>query len=180
MASPDPQDGLISYQFRFFRSLSGGCAFAVAWLFPWNMKKKVLFICVHNSARSQMAEAFLNQMCCTDFVAQSAGIEPGALNPYVVAAMKELGYDLSRNKTKRAADFIGQPFDYVITVCDAASAARCPVFPGVNQLHWSFPDPSAFHGTPEQKLAKAREVRDAIQLKITAWCSAYCPSKEKR
>src|SRR5262245_21954322 len=106
------------------------------------MKKQVLFVCIHNSARSQMAEAFLNHLCSHDFRAQSAGVEPGQMNPVVVSAMKEIGFDLSGNQTKCAADFVGEPFDYVITVCDEASAGRCPVFPGRTQrLHWGFPDP---------------------------------------
>src|SRR6185369_3558449 len=110
------------------------------------MKKKVLFVCIHNSARSQMAEAFLNEICGTEFEAQSAGIEPGNLNPIVVEAMREIGIDISGNKTKAVFDFVrsGSTFNYVITVCDETSAERCPIFPGVTtRLHWSFPDPSA-------------------------------------
>ncbi len=136
------------------------------------MKKKILFVCIHNSARSQMAEAFLNQICGTEFEAQSAGIEPGRLNPIVVAAMQEIGIDISRNQTKAVADFLRQPFDYVVTVCDETSAERCPVFPGETQrLHWGFPDPSAFQ---EDKLVRTREVRDAIKAKIEEWCAEVC------
>ena len=137
------------------------------------MKQKVLFICVHNSARSQMAEALLKQLCGDQFEAQSAGLEPGKLNPIVVEAMREIGIDISGNKTKAVGDFIrsGTTFAYVITVCDETSAERCPIFPGVSaRLHWSFPDPSSFQGTPEAKLAKTREVRDAIQQQIERWC----------
>ena len=104
------------------------------------MKKNVLFVCIHNSARSQMAEAFLNQMCGDEFQAQSAGIEPGRLNPIVVEAMREIGVDISGNKTKSVADMLqsGQVFAYVVTVCDETSAERCPVFPGgTTRLHWS-------------------------------------------
>jgi len=140
-------------------------------------KKSVLFVCIHNSARSQMAEAFLNQICGAEFEAHSAGIEPGKLNPIVVEAMREVGVDISGNQTKAVFDFIktGQMFAYVITVCDEASAERCPIFPGVTtRLHWGFPDPSGFQGTPEERLAKTREVRDAIRQKIEGWCAEVC------
>jgi arsenate reductase (thioredoxin) len=143
-------------------------------------KKKVLFICIHNSARSQMAEAFLNQICGSEFEAQSAGLEPGKLNPIVVEAMGELGIDISRNPTKAVFDFVksGQSFAYVITVCDEASAERCPIFPGVTtRLHWGFPDPSSFPGTHEERLACTRKVRDAIKAKIEAWCDEVCATK---
>jgi arsenate reductase len=140
-------------------------------------KKKVLFVCIHNSARSQMAEAFLNDACPDHFSAQSAGIEPGKLNPIVVQVMQEVGIDISQNPTKSVAGFIqrADPFDYVITVCDETSAERCPVFPGqTTRLHWGFPDPSSFAGTPEEKMARTREVRDTIKSKIDAWCSEMC------
>ena len=142
-----------------------------------NMKAKILFICIHNSARSQMAEAFMNQLCGGEFEAHSAGLEPGKLNPLVVEAMREIGMDISGNKTKAVSDYIGsgQAFAHVITVCDETSAERCPIFPGVTKrLHWGFPDPSAFAGTPEEKMAKVREVRDAIKRKIEAWCAETC------
>jgi arsenate reductase (thioredoxin) len=140
-------------------------------------KKKVLFVCVHNSARSQMAEAFLNQMCGEEFEAHSAGLEPGKLNPIVVEAMLEAGVDISGNQTKAVFDYIksGQMFAYVITVCDEASAERCPIFSGVTtRLHWSFPDPSKFQGSHEEKLAETRGVRDAIKHKIELWCAEVC------
>jgi arsenate reductase (thioredoxin) len=139
------------------------------------MKKKVLFICVHNSARSQMAEAFLNQICGDKFEAHSAGLESGKLNPTVVEAMKEVGIDISGNQTKSVFDMIksGQMFTYVVTVCDEANAERCPIFVGTTKrLHWSFPDPSALQGA--EKLAKTREVRDAIKEKIRQWCAEVC------
>ena len=138
------------------------------------VKKKVLFVCIHNSARSQMAEAFLNDTRPDQFHAQSAGIEPGKLNPVVVQAMQEVGIDISRNKTKSVAEFIerGEWFDYVITVCDETSAERCPIFPGnATRLHWGFPDPSSFTGTPEEKLARTREVRNSIEACIDLWCT---------
>jgi arsenate reductase (thioredoxin) len=146
------------------------------------MKKKVLFVCIHNSARSQMAEAFLNQMCGEEFEAHSAGIEPGKLNPIVVEAMQEVGIDISGNQTKAVFDFIksGEKFFYVVTVCDEASAERCPIFPGVTtRLHWSFPDPSKFQGTHEEKLEQTREVRDAIRHQIEKWCEEACGLSSK-
>ena len=91
--------------------------------------------------------------------------------------MRESGVDISRNTTKAVADFIqrGEPFDFVITVCDETSAERCPVFPGqTTRLHWGFPDPSAFTGTPEEKLARTREVRDTIKARVELWCVEMC------
>ena len=141
------------------------------------MKMKVLFVCIHNSARSQMAEAFLNKVCPEQFSAQSAGIEPGRLNPVVVQAMQETGLDIAQNKTKAVFDFLrrGEHFHYIITVCDETSAERCPIFPGVaKRLPWGFPDPSAATGTDEEKLVEARRVRDLIKAKIEVWCSETC------
>jgi arsenate reductase len=140
-------------------------------------KKKVLFVCIHNSARSQMAEAFLNQLCGGEFEAHSAGLEPGTLNPIVVDAMREIGIDISQNKTKAVFDFVksGEGFAYVITVCDEASAERCPIFPGVTtRLHWSFPDPSAAAGSREEKLVQTRVIRDVIQKQVKTWCAEMC------
>jgi arsenate reductase len=141
------------------------------------VKQKVLFVCIHNSARSQMAEAFVNRFCSDCFEAQSAGIEPGKLNPVVVEAMKEVGIDISGNPTKSCAEMIarGTKFDYVVTVCDETSAERCPVFPGGGRrMHWSFPDPSGFQGEPAAKLAFTRAVRDQIKAKIEEWCAQTC------
>lgn len=140
-------------------------------------KTKALFVCIHNSARSQMAESFLNHHCSQRFEAHSAGIEPGKLNPIVVEAMKDRGIDISGNATKSVFDILksGMLFEYVITVCDETSAERCPVFPGVTQrLHWGFPDPSAIQGSPEVKLAKTKEIRDTIEQKIAQWCKTMC------
>lgn len=134
-----------------------------------NRKLKVLFICVHNSARSQMAEALLNHLGGDEFEALSAGLEPGELNPLAVEVLREMGLDISGKKTQGVFDLYksGQFFPYVITVCDETTAERCPIFPGVTRrLHWSFPDPSGFAGSKEEKLAKTREVRDAIEAKI--------------
>src|SRR3989449_5387220 len=142
-------------------------------------KKRVLFICIHNSARSQMAEAFLNEICGEQFEAHSAGLEPGKLNPIVVEAMQEIGIDISGNQTKAVFDMLksGKTFAYVVTVCDETSAERCPIFPGVTtRLHWSFPDPSALQGTHDEKLARTREIRDAIKAKVEEWCAQMCPA----
>lgn len=135
-------------------------------------KIKVLFVCVHNSARSQMAEAFLNIMGDGEFEAESAGLEPGTLNPVVIEAMREIGIDISKNKTKSVFGLFkkGKLFHYVITVCDETSAERCPVFPGiVKRLHWSFEDPSAFKGSHEERLERTRRVRDKIKAMIKDW-----------
>jgi arsenate reductase len=143
------------------------------------MNDKILFICVHNSARSQMAEAFLNQDCGGVFEAHSAGLEPGVLNSIVVEAMRELGIDISANQTKSVDDMLksGMKFAHVITVCDETSAERCPIFPGSSKrLNWSFPDPSRFHGTREEKLAQTRQVRDMIEQKVKQWCDEICPA----
>ncbi len=132
-------------------------------------KIRVLFLCVHNSARSQMAEAFLNTHAGDRFEAMSAGLQPGTLNPNVVEVMKEAGIDISQNRTKSASDLYRQNllFAYVITVCDAEAADRCPVFPGVTtRLHWPLPDPSAFTGTHEEVLARTRAVRDQVEQKV--------------
>jgi len=135
-------------------------------------RKRVLFICVHNSARSQMAEAFLKQMANDRFEVESAGLEPGKLNPVVVEAMKEVGIDISENKTKSVFDFYkqGKQYDYVITVCDESQSGACPMFPGRGErIHWGFDDPSGFQGAAEEKMEKTREVRDKIKFRIAEW-----------
>jgi arsenate reductase len=136
-------------------------------------KLKVLFVCVHNSARSQMAEAFLKALGGDRFDAVSAGFEPGVINPLVVEVMKEVGIDISQNKTKSVFDLYkkGELFSYVIAVCDAASAQTCPFLPGLllRRLNWSFDDPSTFAGSMDEKLEQTRKVRDAIKAKITEW-----------
>lgn len=135
-------------------------------------KIKVLFVCIHNSARSQMAEAFLNNFYGFRFYAESAGLEPGILNPIVVDVMKEISIDISNNKTKSVFDYYkqGKMFNYVITVCDETAAEKCPVFPGiVKRLNWSFPDPSALQGNYDEKLEGTRKIRDQIKEKIKNW-----------
>jgi arsenate reductase len=132
-------------------------------------KIKVLFVCIHNSARSQIAEALLKKIAGERFDAFSAGLEPGTLNPLAVEVMHELGADISANQTKSVFDFFtsGTLFDYVITVCDGASAEKCPIFPGITKrIHWSFEDPSALEGDHEAKLAAARKIRDEIQAAV--------------
>ncbi len=146
------------------------------------MKKRVLFICIHNSARSQMAEAWLNEICGEHFEAQSAGLEPGTLNPIVVEAMSEVGINLSRKATQAVFDVwkSGQLFAYVITVCDETSAEKCPIFPGpATRLHWGFRDPSALAGTPAEKLASVCEIRDEIRARIEAWCEEVCAAAQR-
>ena len=135
-------------------------------------KQKVLFVCIHNSARSQMAEAYLNKLGGDYFIAESSGLEPGTLNPLVVEALKEDGIDISNNKTKSVFDFFkqGKMFSYVITVCDEASAERCPVFPGVSKkIHWSFRDPARLEGSPDEKIAETKIIRDQIKRRIKDW-----------
>lgn len=134
------------------------------------MKKiTLLFVCIHNSARSQMAEAFLNQLASDRFEAASAGLEKGTLNPLAVRVMAEVGIDISGNQTKSVFDFheSGRRFNYVITVCDAANAASCPVFPGSNNtLHWFFDDPSSLTGSEEKKLEGTRMIRNEIESQV--------------
>ena len=135
-------------------------------------KKRVLFVCIHNSARSQMAEAWFNELCGDDYKADSAGIEPGTLNPLVVKAMQEVDIDISQNQTNAVMDYVksGDLFSYVITVCDETSAERCPIFPGATKrLHWSFPDPSALQGTEQEKLVEIRKIRDTIKSQVADW-----------
>ncbi len=136
-------------------------------------KIKVLFVCVHNIARSQMAEAFLNHFAGDRFLAQSAGLDPKeTVNPLVVEIMREGGIDISAQRPKSVFDFYkqGALFDYVITVCDETSAEQCPVFPGIaKRLHWSFADPSALTGTREEKLVALRRIRDEIRQAIQAF-----------
>jgi arsenate reductase (thioredoxin) len=135
-------------------------------------KKRVLFLCIHNSARSQMAAAFLQQLAGDRFEVESAGIEPGSLNPLAVAAMRDAGIDISRNETHSVFELFeaGRRFDYVISVCDAASAERCPIFPGAaTRLNWSFEDPSTFTGSDLECLERTIGVRDQIRAKVEHW-----------
>lgn len=120
-----------------------------------------------------MAEAWLNHLCGASFTAESAGLEPGTLNPLVVEAMQEVGIDISKKKTQAVFDVFksGKLFSHVVTVCDETSAERCPIFPGIaKRMHWSFPDPSALTGTHTEKMAGVRTIRDAVRTKIEQWC----------
>src|ERR1019366_3911800 len=141
-------------------------------------KKKILFLCVHNSARSQMAAAFLNRMCGDEFEAESAGTETPGVNPLAIEVMKEMGIDISGNKTRHVFDVFksGKLFAYAITVCDEA-AERCPIFPRAKMLHWNFSDPSTFIGTYSERVNQTRAVRDAIAKKIEEWCTIECQLK---
>jgi arsenate reductase (thioredoxin) len=141
------------------------------------MKKKVLFICVHNSARSQMAAALLNRRCGEFFEAESAGLEPGQLNPMAVEVLSEIGIDISGNKTQPVFEVFksGQLFAYVVTVCAESEASACPIFPGVTtRLHWTFPDPSKLTGSREERLEGTRKIRDQIADRVETWCNEVC------
>jgi arsenate reductase len=131
------------------------------------MKERVLILCTHNSARSQMAEGFLRAMAGDRFEVFSAGTEQTEVRPEAIEAMRKHGIDISGQRSKRLDRFLGEPWDYVITVCDAANES-CPVFPGArHRLHWSFPDPSAVEGTERQ--ATFDVVADAIQNRLRDW-----------
>jgi len=134
-------------------------------------KSRVLFLCTGNSARSQMAEAFLRKYAGDRFEVHSAGLEPNALNPLTVKVMEEAGFDMSGYRSKGIGEYLGKVhFQYLITVCDDADK-NCPtIWPGVNQrMHWSFEDPAKFEGSDEQKLTKFRQVRDLIDVRVKAW-----------
>jgi arsenate reductase (thioredoxin) len=126
-------------------------------------KKKVLFICTHNSARSQIAEGLLKNLYGDRFDAFSAGTKPSSVNPYAIEAMKEIGIDISNHRSKSMDEFRGTKIDYVITVCDNAKES-CPFFPdGARYLHKSFNDPSQFKGTEEEILSAFRQIRNDIK-----------------
>jgi arsenate reductase (thioredoxin) len=135
-------------------------------------RMRVLFVCIHNSARSQIAEAYLKQLAPDRYEAESAGLEPGTLNPLAIVVMKEEGIDISGNKTKNIEEFLsqGKRFDYVVTVCDETAAERCPVFPGpARRIHWGFPDPSALEGSEEERLSQTRRIRDQIRNRVESF-----------
>jgi arsenate reductase (thioredoxin) len=137
---------------------------------------KVLFLCVHNSARSQMAQAFLEKYGEGRFEVESAGLEPGKLNPYVVRAMAEAGLDISHNPTKSVFELFqaGKVFQVVVTVCSKEAAERCPIFPGLSEKHhWPFADPSTFAGTDEEIMARVREVRDLIEKAVKEFVASH-------
>lgn len=133
------------------------------------MKQRVLILCTGNSARSQMAEGLLRHLAGDRFDVFSAGTHPVGLNPSAVMAMKEIGVDISGHRSKAMTEFKDAPFDYVITVCDQAKDA-CPRWPGAAALiHWSFQDPAAAVGTPEERFQWFRKIRDDIRAHIEAF-----------
>ena len=136
------------------------------------MATKILFLCVHNSARSQMAEAYLKEFGGNLYDVESAGLEPGILNPLAVKVMLEEGIDISKNKTNDVFEFYkeGKLFEYIFTVCDKVAAERCPIFPGVTKvINWSFEDPSKVTGTEEEKIEKVRLIRDQIKNTVSTF-----------
>lgn len=126
------------------------------------MKRKVLFICTHNSCRSQMAEGLLRALYGDYYESYSAGLEATEVNPYAIKVMSEIGIDISNQRSKSINEFKGILFDYVVTVCDSAKE-RCPFFPGKRVIHKSFVDPAEFIGSEEEKFSVFREVRDQIK-----------------
>ena len=133
---------------------------------------RVLFICGHNSGRSQIAEAFLNKIAGDRIHVESAGLEPKPVNSLVVEVMQEIGFDLSKAKSDSVFEFFkeGRLYDYVITVCDETAAGQCPVFPGITKrFHWPFMDPEALTGNHEEKLEALREIREQIREKVSDW-----------
>jgi arsenate reductase (thioredoxin) len=136
-------------------------------------QNRVLFLCTGNSARSQMAEAFLRRYGGEKYECYSAGLQPKGINPLTIQVMQEIGYDLTGHTSKGVNDFLGRIFiNQLITVCDHAEK-NCPtVWPGiVRREHWSFEDPAAFEGSPDEMIAKFREIRDLIDQKVRIWLS---------
>lgn len=138
-------------------------------------KTKVLFVCVHNSARSQIAEEYLRKIAGDKFEVESAGLEPGELNPFVVEALRQDNIDISNKITKSVVDLhrAGNLYDYVITVCSRVVEKKCPIFPGVHKrLNWPFPDPERFQGNDEEILEQVIELRDVIREMIIQFVGA--------
>ncbi len=132
-------------------------------------KQKVLVLCTGNSARSQMAEGLLRHAAGDRFEVFSAGTHPSRVRPEAIAVMAEIGIDISGHRSKSVDEFAAQTFDWVITVCDHARES-CPVFPGSPaRLHWSFPDPAVVEGTPAERQAAFRTVRDRIRARLEEW-----------
>jgi len=127
---------------------------------------RVLFVCTGNSARSQMAEAILDRLGGPDFDVHSAGTHPGGVNPLTIRVLSEIGVEWSGARSKSVSEYLDEPFDYVITVCDQAREA-CPIFPGQHEsIHWGFDDPAAAQGTDDERLAVFRRVMGEISLRI--------------
>ena len=133
-------------------------------------KPRVLFLCTGNSARSQMAEAFLKKYAGDRFEVHSAGLDPKGINPYTRKVMEEIGVDISDQYSKGLGEFLGKMrIAYLITVCDNAEK-KCPTLPGVSfRLYWPFDDPASLEGTEDEKLARFREVRDQVDKRIKSW-----------
>jgi arsenate reductase (thioredoxin) len=132
-------------------------------------RKRALILCTGNSARSQMAEGLLRRMGEDRFEVYSAGTQPGSVNPLAIEAMREIGIDISGHRSKSVDEFLGQEFDYVITVCDRANS-NCPIFPGrTERIHWSFDDPAAAEGDVGERLAVFRRVRDEIEGRLRSF-----------
>jgi arsenate reductase len=145
-------------------------------------KTKVLFLCVHNSARSQMAAAYLKKIGGSQFEVNSAGLEPGTLNPLAIEVMREDGIDISTNPTNDVFKYFqeGRRFHYVITVCDKEASEQCPIFPGMQEkINWSFEDPSKFTGTDAEKLQQTRAVRDKIKNAVMEFVSELSVKNEE-
>ena len=142
------------------------------------MKPKVLFLCTHNSARSQMAEAFLRRYAGDRFEVYSAGLEPTEIHPYTKRVMEEIGFDMTEHRAKGLQQWLGKVhFAYLITVCSRADQ-MCPIFPGMGErLSWPFEDPAAFEGTEEERLRKFRQVRDGIEQRVQHWLKELTPAE---
>lgn len=140
-------------------------------------KIRVLILCTGNSARSQMAEGLLRHVAGERMEVFSAGSKPSAVNPLAIQAMAARGIDISGQRSKHLSEYLQQPFDYVITVCDQA-AESCPLFPGpAARVHWSFPDPAAVQGRPAEKLAAFVQVRDDLERTLRKWFSSHSASQ---
>ncbi len=140
---------------------------------------KVLFVCIHNSARSQMAEAYLKKFGGSEFEVESAGFEPTTINPLVVEVMQEEGLDLSGKGTQSVFELFktGRVFTHVITVCDDSQESKCPLYPGMtHRLHLPFPDPAQLQGSREEQVEQARQIRDSVKnaiLEFIAWTKGH-------
>ncbi|MGB9906406.1 MAG: arsenate reductase ArsC [Candidatus Saccharicenans sp.] len=144
-------------------------------------KIRVLFVDEDNGLRSQMAEAWLNYLGQGDFIGSSAGFEAGQLSPLAVAAMREVGLDVSAQPTKSVFDLYtrGELFAYVITLCDPASAERCPIFPGVTRMaNWPFPDPTREDLSEQEKMDRVREIRDQLRDRIERFIQTNRPETQ--
>lgn len=140
-----------------------------------NEKRRVLILCTGNSARSQMAEGLLRHLAGDRFEVFSAGSKPSHVNPFAIEAMRQRGIDISGQRSKHLSEYLDQPFDFVITVCDNA-AETCPIFPGKAQrIHWSFPDPAAAQGSDAEILAAFVRVRDDLEAQFSAWVQDSLP-----